>query len=227
MASRNKQQGYTLIELMLAVVVLMGLIFTANFSYSLYTRYWDGRLGSFDRSLYYYQGLLQVKETIESALPYIVTNEQNEHGFYFLGRDEGFTLVTAAPIFAPTVNDAAVVRIFREQTADGYQLVYEEAPLTDSLLVQLNQNLNFKYRTVLLRTREPITFNYFGWAVREHRFDRFTYRDFHPEWSAFYDGAVTRIQPLRVGMSIGQQVLEYDLPVGHSKTLNFFLDIHH
>jgi hypothetical protein len=205
------------------MVILVGLMFTANYSYSLYSQYWAGRLGSFDRTVFYFQGLLQVKETIDSSIPYIV-KKKNGHTFYFLGREEGFTLISASPIFAPTVNDAAVVRVFREKTDDGYQLVYEEAPLANKLLTKLDQIVDFKYRTVLMRTEHPIAFEYYGWMKREHKFERSVYLNEAPKWSVTYDGAVTRIQPQRIRMKLGGNDFEYDLPVGHDKLINFYIE---
>lgn len=218
-----KQKGYTLIEVMISLVILVGLIFTANFSYSLYIRYWDGRLGQFDRTVFYFQGMLQVKETIDSAVPYIVKRDK-DFTFYFLGREQGFTLVSAAPIFAPTVNDAAVVRVFIEQKQNHYQLVYEEAPLSERLLIDIEQQLDFKYRTVLVRTEQPMSFAYYGWPSREHKFERTSYQNAEPLWSSTYDAAATRIQPQTIALTMGSEQMLFDLPVGHDRLINFYLD---
>lgn len=220
----TRQQGYTLVEMMIALVILVSLMFTANYSYSLYSNYWSGRLGSFDRSIFYYQGLMQVKESIDSAIPYVVKDDKGDHTFYFLGRSEGFSLVSAAPIFAPTVNDASVIRVFAEQVGDEYQLVYEEAPLIDGLLLNLNQQLNFKYRTVLFRTEQPIHFSYFGWQQREHKRESQLNPKLQASWSNEYDAAITRIQPEQIAMSLGNERLLYALSFGHEKLLNLYID---
>jgi prepilin-type N-terminal cleavage/methylation domain-containing protein len=218
------QSGYTLVEVLIAMVILVSLMFTANYSYSMYSQYFSGRLGQFDRSMFRYQGMLQIKETIESAIPYIVKNSRGEHTFYFLGRAQGLTFVSAAPIFAVTNNDVSVVRIFSEQTAQGYQLVYEEAPLTDTLLVDLDQPLDFKYRTVLMKSTELLSFSYFGWDVREHKYDRQTHTTTVPRWGDSYDASVTRVQPEILKMHIGSQVLAYELAKGHDKLINFYIE---
>ena len=63
-------------------------------------------------------------------------------GFYFLGREEGLTLVTSSPVFSP--EQIAVIRVFREPASDGrWNLVYEEAPLTGVLLRRSDQTLPF------------------------------------------------------------------------------------
>ncbi len=220
----NRQTGYTLVEVLIAMVILVSLMFTANYSYSMYAHYWAGRLGTFDRTMFYFQGMLQIKETIDAAIPYIVNNGDGAHTFYFLGRDEGFTFVTAAPIFAVTANDAAVVRIFREKTSEGFQIVYEEAPLSAGLLIDLEQQLDFKYRTVLMRTPQAISFSYYGWAVREHKYERQVHFDKVRSWSNEYDGAKRRIQPEAVKLHIGNETLAYQLTAGHDKLINFYIE---
>ena len=224
MARLNSQKGYTLVELLIAMVILLSLIFTANYSYSLYSQYWAGRLGTFDRTTFYYQGLQQVKETIESSIPYIVDGGKVDDTFYFLGRAEGFTLVTAAPIFAKTINDAAVVRIFSEPVkSGGFQLVYEEAPLSEKLLLTLDQQLDFKYRTVLMQVEQLPKFEYLAWDSSEQKYGRGTTEQLKPSWRGDYDAAKTKVQPLKIRLNLDSSMLEYDLPEGHLKLLDVYI----
>lgn len=220
-----RSYGYTLIEVLIALTIFMGLMFMANYSYSLYSQYWHGRLGSFDQTLFHYRGLLQVKESIDSSIPYIVNGGEGlGQTFYFLGRADGFTLVSAAPIFAKTVNDAAVVRIFSERNSDGYQLVYEEAPLSENLLTRLDQQLDFKYRTVLMVTKQSVKFEYFGWRHMEHKKRPSGKADSLPVWASQYDAAKTQVQPKKVRITLDGQPLEFDLPEGHQSLIDFYLD---
>ena len=221
---KAKQTGYTLVEVLIAMVLLVSLMFTANYSYSQYSSYWAGRLGQFDRTVFGFQSLLQVKDTIDSVIPYIVEEDDDQYTFYFLGRDQGATFVTAAPIFAVTQNDAAVVRLFVEQNNEGYQLVYEEAPLSDRLLVKLNQELTFKHRLVLMNSTEPLRFSYLGWQQWEHKVLRADYPKELPTWRSNYDAGVTRAQPVAMQLHIGNEVLAYSLSQGHDKLINFYLD---
>lgn len=217
-----KHRGYTLVEVLIAMVILTGLMFTANYSYSLYSQYWSGRLGTFDNTMFVYKGMLQLKETIDSALPYIVEGNASSYGFYFLGRAQGVTFVTSAPIFAVTSNDAAVVRIFSEKADKGYQLVYEEAPLSDTLLVKADQQLNFKYRTVLTNSSEPINFSYYGWQQAIHKHERMEHENQKQTWSDRYDGMQTRIQPSILKLNLGADVVYYRLPAGLDNFSYFF-----
>lgn len=220
----TRSQGYTLIEVLIALTIFMGLMFMANYSYSLYSQYWHGRLGSFDQTMFYFRGLLQVKESIDSSIPYVVDGAELGKTFYFLGRSDGFTLVSAAPIFAKTVNDAAVVRIFSEKNADDYQLVYEEAPLSQNLLTNLEQQLNFKYRTVLMVTKNKPRFDYFGWRHMEHKKSPTDKADSLPLWQPQYDAAKTQVQPRKIRITLDGLPLEFDLPEGHQSLIDFYLD---
>lgn len=224
-ARGKRNLGFTLIEVLIALVILMGLMFTANYSYSLYSQYWHGRIGNFDQTLFYYRGLLQLKETLDSSIPYVVRGGEGvKETFYFLGRTEGFTVVTAAPIFATTVNDAGVVRVFSERKGDGYQLVYEEAPLSDKVLISLEQKLDFRYRTVLMVSQYPIKFEYFGWSSMEQKVRPSGSPSSLPSWRTQYDAAQTRVQPKKVKITINGQALEYDLPEGHQSLIDFYLE---
>jgi prepilin-type N-terminal cleavage/methylation domain-containing protein len=221
---KRQHSGYTLIEVLIAMVLLVSLMFTANYSYSMYSGYWAGRLGQFDRTIFQFQGLLQTKDTIDSAIPYIVEDATGGYTFYFLGRDQGVTFVSAAPIFGVTQNDASVVRLFVEKVGAVYQLVYEEAPLADAVLIRLDQQLTFKYRLVLLSSTEPLSFSYYGWQQWEHKYLRQDYENILPTWQNSYDAATSRVQPLAMRLHIGNQVLAYQLAEGHRKLINFYLD---
>lgn len=226
---RSFQRAFTLIEVMIAMVILTSLMFIANYSYSLYSEYWHGRLGSFDSTMHYHKGLLQVKETLDSSIPYIVIDndtqdKQDRLTFYFLGRADGLTLVTAAPIFAEDTVQAAVVRIFSEKTTDGYQLIYEEAPLKTQLLTHLAQELNFSYRTILMTLAQPIQFDYLGWPAYEHKYHPDEVKNPQPpSWRSEYDAAVTQIQPVKLRLTSGNTQLIFDLPEGHKSLLDSYI----
>lgn len=219
---RNK--GFTLIEMLIATVLLLMVLATANYTYAFYNQYWNGRLGHFDRTVFTAKSLMQTQMAIESAIPYVVETEvKGKYGFYFLGRDEGLTLVSASPIFSKVANASAVVRIFREKTESGYQLVYEEAPLDEQLLLSLDQELEFNYRVVTLTGKNQIEFSYFGWPSREDRYGLKPNSGLR-QWFSEYDSARSRMQPLKIKIEIDGEALVFDISEGHEKLLNFYFE---
>ena len=113
MMRRKTEKGFTLVELLLAMVVFSAIIALATYSLNHFERFWGKNLGSFQQVKFTNQSLLQIRDVIQSAYPQIVLTKNNQEVYYFLGREEGLTFVSYAPIFSP-LGEPAVVRIFKE-----------------------------------------------------------------------------------------------------------------
>ena len=100
MGTHAKVRGFTLIELLIALTIFGMVIGIATYGYSLFSRHWEGRLGQFQRAQDQYQRLDLVVAALENTLPYVVRGPDGAPGFYFLGREEGLTLVTMSPVFS-------------------------------------------------------------------------------------------------------------------------------
>jgi len=204
MVARRRLKGFTLIELLISITILSLLVGLASYSFSLFSRHWTLPRANFARAAGQVQRLDLLSRTINDALPWIVKDNNGQPGFYFLGRDEGFTLVTASPIYA--VGAPAVIRVFREPEGPGrWRLVYEEASLASVRLLRGAQNLPFERRLVVLEGLPAIAFRYYGWA---NLTERFASADFDvpppPRWSAEFDGLLRIQQPRRVALQLGE-----------------------
>jgi prepilin-type N-terminal cleavage/methylation domain-containing protein len=200
----HKVRGFTLVELLIAMAILGMVIGIATYGYSLFMRHWEGQLGRFDATLAQAQRLDLVFAAMENTLPWVVRDQRGNPGFYFLGRDQGLTLVTSRPVFTP--DDMGVIRVFREPDANGtWQLVYEEAPLGDELLRDAGQTLPFQHRMVVLRGVLSLEFSYFGWESLEKRMQATESPELGivPQWVAEYDGLERRQHPQRIAMKLG------------------------
>ena len=69
------------------------VIALGTYAFSLFTKDWDGRSWSADRSVADFQRLDLVIAAVKGALPWAVRDQKGAIGFYFLGRDEGVTFV--------------------------------------------------------------------------------------------------------------------------------------
>lgn len=204
MGSAPQVRGFTLIELLVALAIFGMVVGIATYGYSLFTRHWEGRLGRFQQAQDQYQRLDLVVGALENTLPYIVRDAGGEGGFYFLGREEGLTLVTMSPIFSP--GELAVIRVFREPAASGgWNLLYEEAPLVGMQLRLASQTLPFKHRLVVLRDLPDLQFGYFGWESLSQRLAASNEPELglKPRWLSEIDGLVSRSHPQRIRLKIG------------------------
>ncbi len=205
MGTPAKVRGFTLVELLIALAIFGMVVGIASYGYSLFTRNWGGRLGRFQQAQDQYQRLDLVVAALENTLPYVVRDASGAGGFYFLGREEGLTLVTLSPIFTP--GEMAVIRVFREQSATGrWNLVYEEAPLGGVQLRLASQTLPFQHRMVVLRELPDLSFAYYGWKSLDERLSAANepMLGLGPKWMTETDGFVSRVHPQRVAIRFGE-----------------------
>lgn len=208
-------RGFTLIELLIAVAIFGMVVGLATLSYSLYSKQWTGWRGGFDRTEARLQRLDLVTTALEDAIPWVVRDQTGQLGFYFLGRDEGLTLVTGSPVFTP--HAMAVVRVFREATEAGtWNLVYEEAPLTIVRLLYAAQNLPFSHRMVVAYDIPEPVFRYYGWESLLARNQGDTAPGVvggqGPQWYPEYDGIQRRQHPERIAIELGQMHAVFFVP---------------
>jgi len=225
MGTHAKVRGFTLIELLIALTIFGMVIGIATYGYSLFSRHWEGRLGHFQQAQNQYQRLDLVVAALENTLPYVVRGPAGAPGFYFLGREEGLTLVTMSPIFS--AGDLAVIRVFREPAGNGkWNLLYEEAPLKGVQLRLASQTLPFQHRMIVLRDLPDLTFSYFGWRSIEKRMAVADAPElgYMPEWSSEFDGLVLNVHPQRIAIRIGDSEAVVFVPERADVSFRRFLD---
>jgi len=223
MATPRTLKGFSLLEMLVAITVLSMVIGISTYAYSMFIRQWDGHLGRFDEAQAQYQRLEWLSAALEDTLPYVVRDDDGQPGFYFLGRDEGLTLVTMSPIFG--IGEPALIRVFREpDEAGAWRLVYEEAPFAGTLLVRANQRMDFRHRLVIARGLPKPEFRYFGWpnigsqltidqAIAEPR-----------AWFAEYDGLLRRFHPEKIELRLGNDAAVFDVPARSNALVAAYTD---
>jgi len=205
-------KGFTLLEMLVSIVVLSMVIGISTYAYSMFIRQWDGQLGRFDAAQAQYQRLEWLAAALEDTLPYLVRDDAGVAGFYFLGRDEGLTLVTMSPIFG--VGEPALIRVFREPDAlDAWQIVYEEAPFASTLLARADQRMDFRHRLVIARGLPRPVFRYFGWADLQTRVTVVESLNSERSWFDEYDGLLRHYHPEKIELRLGSDATVFEFPV--------------
>jgi prepilin-type N-terminal cleavage/methylation domain-containing protein len=212
MASPAALKGFSLLEMLVAITVLSMVIGLSTYSYAIFIRQWDGHLGRFDKAQAQYQRFDWLAAALEDTLPYVVRDENEDIGFYFLGRDEGLTLVTMSPIFG--VGEPALIRVFREaDEGDAWRLVYEEAPFAGTLLAHADQRMEFRHRLVIARGLPLPAFRYFGWADLQSRVTIEDSLNAQRSWFGEYDGMQRHYHPEKIELRIGNDAAVFEVPV--------------
>jgi prepilin-type N-terminal cleavage/methylation domain-containing protein len=211
MATPRTLRGFSLLELLVAMVVLSLVIGIATYAYAMFVRHWDGQLGRYDAAQAQYQRLEWLAAALEDTLPYLVEDDQGEPGFYFLGREEGLTLVTLSPIFG--VGEPALIRVFREIDEEGaWRLVYEEAPFAGSVLARADQRMDFRHRLVIASDVSRPMFRYYGWAELASRLAFGEAEGVNRGWFDEYDGLLRRYHPEKIEVRLGDAATVFEIP---------------
>ncbi len=210
--SARKIAAFSLIELLIAIAILTTLVGSASYVFSVTGRVWRNSDDSYQAAFDRYRRLDLVSIAIRDSIPWLVRDKRGTLGFYFLGREEGLTLVTGSPVFNPVA--PAVIRLFREKEAGStWRLVYEEASLSGVRLTDAEQTLPFSRRLVLAGGLTSISFRYFGWQS----LDAFSRSEdgiepLSKQWFPEYDGLQRSYHPEKIALSIDQSAIVFQVP---------------
>ena len=208
------KRGFTLVELLIAMSIMLAMLVLTATAYQLYTDSWQRDLSKIERSYQNFRYNELLLDAMQAILPLAVT-DQGSRAYYFLGREEGFTAVTYSPIFQSGY--PAVIRVFRETNDDGsHSLVYEEASLQYVVLKSADQTLPFSRRQVILNDLSALSFSYFGWKDLDLKMaamgDINVSLTEKPQWFEEYDALSRRLHPQTIKIVIADFALEFAIP---------------
>lgn len=196
----SSQRGFTLVEILVAMIILSSVTLIAANAFSLFSTRWDGRLGRFDDTLKTAKTRLLVQEILENITPYVATSIDGKQRLFFEGNRNGFVAVSLTSLRDPSV--PAVIRLSAIQQADfSYRLTYEEWPMSQRLLLQSGVALDFDPPIVLYSRLKDVQFQYFG-APAQSQLDDLERAQQElgvpPRWLPQYNSLATFRQPEKI-----------------------------
>ena len=160
---RSRQNGFTLVELLIVTLLLSMVMMTGMYAYSLFTNKWRNELGHFNetaREVTNFQRLQYVLETIE---PYVVKNQTALPVFFFVGGRQSVLAVTDSGLFDPMSPE--IFRLSVETDANGkFELLYQARSAADELLISSEQSVEFSHQLTLFKELDDVSFRYYGWS---------------------------------------------------------------
>lgn len=165
----KKQQGFSLIELMIATALLSMVMFTGYFAYSLYTDKWQKRTDYFWQLNQNALGTEAIIRTLEAASVYVIKNQKGKFSVLFEGEQTKITLVTNSGLFS---NTTALIRLQTIEQKNGLQsLLYSEQPLIKSILLEYPKEPQWQYQNILVANVNKVNFQFYGWRNAQNAGD--------------------------------------------------------
>lgn len=190
------QQGFTLLELLIATTLLASLLLVCSYAFSLFSSNWEGRLGKFWSYAVIARDTDLVRRAVQQTQPYVVRNPSGLPTYYFEGNEDSCVGVTGSSLFKP--QHSAVYRLRVEQAQDlTYRVIYEESIMVNWLLTTSDQDFGFERQLVLLEGVGDIEFGYWGYRS----LDEINQPVANRSWSSTFNAVAREIMPAAVQIS--------------------------
>ena len=198
------QNGFTLIEILISMVLLSMIMLVASMSFSTFSTQWQKRLGNFDDVLKSAKRTSLLQKTLQSTANYLAKDVKTEDPYYyFFGENQEISFVSNNPIFSEGIPALIHISIVYNETNDTSSLIYQEAPMDKKILLYAEHPPNFLNKLVLLENKINIRFNYFGWRSRDERLAALDddEGEIVPSWNVSYSGKEVGGLPIAINIS--------------------------
>lgn len=194
-----RAKGFTLIEVLLAMMLLSIVMYIGSLSFSIFSERWRKDLGGFNTDVNDARKLLLLRQVLQGASNYLVRDQDNRAVYLFAGDAKQLVFVTNRPLFQTETQ--ALVRLTIRNLDDGQQqLLYAESNFGSAPLYTLSP-LPAHDRAIVLLQGENIRFNYFGWASFAARVRHSETYEGEPSWQNGYSAVEVGVIPFAVNLS--------------------------
>lgn len=195
--SLRDNQGFSLVELLVAMTLLIMVTLIGTYGYNLYSQYWRKELGHYQETFANIKGVTQLHTVIKNIKPYIFKGGAKGVYYYFEGGQK-----VLRSIVTHSISDNAFPAAFELESIElngVNQLVYREHAMSSGPMVREADIGNYVFETVLLEGYTDLTFEYYGWPSYQTRainlFGEERANAEPRQWYGLYSGKDTLIPP--------------------------------
>lgn len=222
--------GFTLIEVLIATLVLSMVIYLATISYAVFLDTWERKRLLDVVAIQEYRSRFLLRNSLESIFDYYVTDPKSERinrRFpFFKGEKERLEFVTLSSVFHKGKPAVARIRLQKNEANDSKALIYEEASLEQRYIRYNDDSLEYEIGMPICENLKSLHIRYFG--VWETKFDLL--KDaFVTEykWQETFEGKKRNATPdiieIKVGFGAGETNLVFPV-MAHSPGKGYFFN---
>ncbi|KKO46972.1 hypothetical protein WG68_03295 [Arsukibacterium ikkense] len=196
-----KAKGFTLIEVLLAMMLLSVVMYIGSLSFSIFSDRWQKELGGFNADVSDARKLLLLRQVLHGTANYLARDTDARAAYLFYGDAQQLIFVTNAPVF--NTGYQAWVRLSVHTLESGQQqLRYAEYSFAAAPLFTVGGQPAPDHSLVLLQS-DNIRFNYFGWHSFAARIRYTESGEGSPGWQDAYRATEIGVIPYAVNLSWG------------------------
>ena len=164
-------RGFTLVEVLIATLILTMLVYLATLSYSLFLRVWSERRFSDVNAIDDYRSQALLRSALESIYDYYVlassTERASNYCAYFKGTGDAVAFVTLSSVFHRGYPAAARLGLQKQSPSSDNELrslVYEEAPLDLTYVKHLGDEPKYTHNMTICPKVRSVNLRYLAEA---------------------------------------------------------------
>ncbi|MCC2606156.1 type II secretion system protein [Planctobacterium marinum] len=210
----SKSTGFSLVELLITMTILIMVLFIGTMAYRQYSVYWHKEMGQFDEKLQTAKNIVQIHSIIKNIRPHMVKFEENVWGHYFEGASTLIRSVTEHAISQP--GNAAIFELSVVADGESRTLVYREKPIVESPFFNYEADHQYTYEKRFDFRFDELQFEYFGWRHVDEYFTALESPDrFSQAWYGAYSGRDSMVTPniIRITIAIDNRNSLLEVPV--------------
>lgn len=229
MIEMKANKGFSLVELLVSMTILIMVTLIGTYGYNLYARYWQKELGHYQTTFAQIRDVSRLHNIVTSIKPYIIKDAKGNAFHYFEGAQ---TVIRS--VITSSLSNPDYPAIFELQVVDSggvKSLLYKEKVMEEAPLLFESQIDDYDTQFKLLDNFSSITFEFFGWQHYRERAGALSGESdtYAPQaWFGAYSGKDTLVPPNIVKLRFvtsQKNVTTFELPIAEisEEQLEFYL----
>lgn len=208
-------KGFSLVELLVSMSILMMVLLIGTLSYNQYSQYWNKELGDFDQQIKEAKDFSFIYHILRNIRPHMIKDNTDKWFHYFEGGNTLLRSVTAESISSP--GSAAIFELKIETESDSTKITYQEKPIVSAPFLSRGQVGGYTFRRTIELKISNFLFEYYGWKHSDEFFSSQENRDISQSWFGLYSGEDTLLTPSKIRVSFANDLGQTSLlvPVDH------------
>lgn len=216
---RPSVAGFSLVEVLIALAILMMVLFVGNLAYRTYSVYWQKEFGSFQQDMAQLKGITNVYTLIRNIKPMVLKGGELGGYFYFDGGDSVIRSIGNQSISNDKFATAFEIKVVPVANR-GVAIEYREFPMSSPVINEEDIG-SYGAATTILTGFEDVRFEYYGWpnyqefAKYELAEDGAAFNE--KKWFGLYSGKDVLITPEIVKLRLKKDGVwsEIKIPLTH------------